>query len=101
MLQQLNWLRHQVNVLVHQAMKGGDPQLYAAVMLDNLPDFLTEEDIYQRMRSPSAVNDLAKFDPRVNQYTDWFDKFRTAVLAEFEDEDVPPGPEDSTAREEP
>ena len=87
MLQQLFWLRNQVGALIRQAAKGGDPALYADVFMDNLPDFLTPEAVFEQMTAPDAVTRLVQLDSRVQHYLPWFEKFREAVLAQFEDDE--------------
>lgn len=89
MLQKINWLRHQVNVLCYQAQRDSDPELYASVMLDNLPAYLTETEIYERISAADAVAQLAQLDARVTAHAAWFERFRQAVIAEFT-EDEPP-----------
>lgn len=97
MIQQLNWLRSQVNLLVgqaakHAAGKGGDPELYAEIMLDNLPAFITPEALLERISAPDALTQLASIDARVNQFVPWFTQFRQAVM-DFFIEDETPGEE--------
>ncbi len=41
MFQKLQWLKAQLGALLNQAARGKDPELYAEVMLDNLPTFVT------------------------------------------------------------
>jgi hypothetical protein len=89
MLEKINWLRAQTATLVFQAQRGRDPELYAAVMLDNLPDYISDEEIQQRMAAPDAVAQLAAIDPRVAQLAPWFEEFRQAVLAMLAEEPEP------------
>lgn len=86
MLQKLNWLRHQTRVLVYQAARDSDPALYAALMLDNLPAFVTEEEIFERISAPDALVQLATLDSRVSSFAPWFERFRAAVLEQFSEE---------------
>lgn len=90
MLQQLAWLRAQVNTLVIQAMRDRDPELYALVLLDNLPPFITEEQLLERLSAPDAVAQLAALDGRVTAHAAWFEAFRQAILAQFDDENTGP-----------
>lgn len=90
MFEKLKWLRHQVRILIHQAARGGDPELYAAVLLDNLPDFITEEEMLERMSAPDAITQLAMLEPAVNTHAAWFEEFRQAVLGQFENDDDSP-----------
>jgi hypothetical protein len=80
LLQKLNWLRAQTTALVGQAKRQKNPELYAEVMLDNLPPFITAEEILQRLQAPGAVAELAQLNAEVNQHAEWFEDFRQAVV---------------------
>ena len=86
MLRQVMWLRQQVGALLTQAARGRDPAVYAVVMLDNLPAFVTPEEIFTRLSDATCIDQLATLDARVNQYRPWFEEFRTAILEQFSDE---------------
>jgi hypothetical protein len=86
LIQKLNWLKQQVNILIHHAARNKNPELYAEVMLDNLPPFITEDEILQRMHEPDAVATLATLDGRVANHAAWFEAFRLAVIASIEDD---------------
>lgn len=86
-LQQLDWMRKQLNVLVHHASRQKDPELYAEVLLDNLPPFLTPAEIMEHVGSPDAVAKLAQLDGRVAQYAEWFEEFRAAIVEFLQPED--------------
>ena len=96
-LQQLQWLRQQLTALIYQANRGSDPSLYADVMLDNLPPYITVDEINQHIGAPTAIDELAKIDARVLTFRDWFEEFRRAVIESLSaaDEEIPPGPEES------
>jgi hypothetical protein len=92
-MQQINWLRAQLQALVVQASRGKNPELYAEVMLDNLPEFITAEEIHARLSAPGAVEQLAQLDGRVRQYAQWFEEFRVALLELLADSgEEEPGP---------
>ena len=95
-LQKLQFVRAQINALLVQAARDRDPELYAAVMLDNLPDFITEDEILERFSAPDAIDTLIGLDSRVGQYRQWFEEFRRAVIAGFDTEEgeTAPGPDD-------
>lgn len=96
-LQQIEWIRKQVAVLVHHAARGKDPELYAEVLLDNLPPFITPGEIMEHIGAADAVAKLAKLDERVNHYAQWFEEFRAAVVdflqPDDEQDDLPGGAE--------
>lgn len=93
MLQQLAWLKAQLNTLCYQAAKHaadptkGDPELYADIVLDNLPVFITPQALYERLAAPDALAQMAQVDARVNNFLPWFTTFRQAVLDAFSPED--------------
>lgn len=90
MLQKLNWLRMQTKGLVHQAERGKNPELYAEVMLDNLPPFIAVEELRERMSADDAVAQLAFLNGDVMRHAEWFEEFRQCVL------DLLDGPDDDT-----
>lgn len=85
-LKQLQWIKAQLNILVHHASRDKDPELYAEVMLDNLPGFISVEDIEKHIGAADAVAQLTRIDPRVAQFAPWFEKFREAVKTFLADE---------------
>jgi hypothetical protein len=80
MLRQLNWLRTQTAALCQKAAQGKDPELYAEVLLDNLPVFITPDEIYRRLSEPNAVDQLAQLNPTVLNHRAWFESFRASIL---------------------
>lgn len=80
MVKLLQWMNQQVKLLVYQAARGKSPALYAELFLDNLPPFLTEAQVRERMTSETALDDLAGINAEVLQYRPWFEEFRRAVL---------------------
>lgn len=88
MFKQLQWLKLQVNALLVQAKRDSDPALYAAVFLDNLPDFVSEEEIEERFKGADALTQLALVNSQVSQHSQWFDQFRLAVLEQLSETDA-------------
>jgi hypothetical protein len=80
MLRVLQWIKNQTVMLCHQAARQKDPELYAELFLDNLPDGLTEEMVMERMQKPDAIDELATINPMVLQYREWFEQFRDEVI---------------------
>lgn len=99
MMQKINWLKQQVNALLVQAQRGKSAELYAEVMLDNLPPFIKPGELLERLQQPDAVQQLALLDARVSQHEDWFEEFRQQAIdfltgeggEEEEDEQQQPG----------
>lgn len=96
MLKQLNWLRQQTMTLCHYAARGKNPELYAEVMLDNLPDFITEADLLARLKEPNAIAQLSQVNTEILKYRPWFEEFRKAMVRLLDETDEPevlgPGP---------
>jgi hypothetical protein len=80
MLKVLNWLTKQTQALVFQASRGKNPNLYAEVFIDNLPDFVDKKDMLDRMTAENALQQLAQLNPNVAQFSDWFIVFRAATV---------------------
>ena len=95
-IRKVQWIRSQTAALVAQAARGKDPALYAEVMLDNLPPFITADEVFERFNAPDAVAQLAQVDSRVTQFAEWFERFRGEVLGMLTDEDDDPVPPSST-----
>ena len=93
-IKKLQWLRAQLQALVYQARRGRDPELYAAVLIDNLPEYVTEEELHERVKAPDAVDQLALLNPDVTTLRPWFDEFREACLAILEDDGEEDEPDD-------
>ena len=79
-LEKINWLKRQTAGLVLQASRDKDPELYAEVMLDNLPPFISPQEILQRLSAADAVDQLAALNSDVLQHREWFDDFRQEVV---------------------
>jgi hypothetical protein len=76
----LPWLQAQVKALLVQAQRDKEPALYAAVFLDNLPEFVPVELILQRFSQPNAIDELGSINAGVLRYREWFEEFRIEVL---------------------
>lgn len=102
-LKKLQWLKLQTVQLVNLAARGKredgefvkDPELYAEVFMDNLPPFITIDEIVERLSGENVIAQLAQINPAVAQHAQWFEQFRQGCLdsveAEDEDEGNPPG----------
>jgi len=88
MLRQLNWLRQQTVVLCHHAARGKSPELYAEVLLDNLPDFLTADELLARLKEPNAIVQLAQINADVSKYAPWFEELRKAIIEFLKPDDM-------------
>ena len=95
LLQKLEFLRVATAQLCVHARKGKrpdgefvkDPDLYAEVFLDNIPEqILTLDEVIERMREPNAVEQLAQVNPQVKEFAEWFEAFRRACLDHVDEE---------------
>lgn len=92
MLQKLQWVKRQVAALLIQAQNGKKPALYAELFVDQLPPFLTREEVKAQFSDPNAVDTLAQLDERVLQHRQWFDTFRAKVLLLLTQQEPKPAP---------
>lgn len=83
MLQALQWLKTQTKSLCFQASRNKDPGLYAEVLLDNLPPFITPALLKDRLTSATAIDDLGKINPDVLKHREWFEKFRREIIVQL------------------
>jgi hypothetical protein len=97
--QQLNWLRATLVSLLAQAHKGANPRLYGEVVLDNLPPFIKDKDLLDRLNAPDWFAQLQQIEPHVAPHAEWFQKFRDYVvraltrrLRKGEEMGAPPAP---------
>lgn len=96
-VRQINWLKQTTASLIGHASRGKNPELYAEVTLDNLPPFLTMDQVYQRMQDTTAVQQLVALDARVANYAAWFEEFREAVIDLIDEARNPEGAPDENA----
>lgn len=85
MTNKIHWLKMQATALCVQASRDKDPNLYAAVFVDNIPQDIEDEEVLERFSPEDAVSQLAIVEPRVAQYAPWFEKFRLAVIEQLTD----------------
>jgi hypothetical protein len=88
-VKRLQWMKEVAQRMVVRARQDKDTELYAELFLDNLPDFITEEEVRERFSDPAAVAMLAQLEPEVASYPVWFESFRQAVLTLTEPDDEP------------
>lgn len=88
MLKLLGWIKQQAALLVHQAKRKKSPELYAELFLDNVPDGVSLETIYEQMAADDAVDKLAEItgNAEVLQHRAWFEEFRQEVLDQLVDD---------------
>lgn len=77
-------LKMGLGFLVMQAQAGNEPETYADVVLDNVP----EEDLKKFLASPDPVGYLAGIVPDIAKHRPWFDKLIAEVRGALKDETV-------------
>jgi hypothetical protein len=80
LLEKLNWLRGTLEQLHYQASKNANPRLYAEVTLDNLPPFISVDELAGRLAAPQWWTELNQLDNRIAAQEVWFDEYRAALL---------------------
>lgn len=91
-LKKLKWLQTTAAHLCQLAAKQKSAELYAEVFLDNLPPYITPQEVFERFSAADAIAQLAQVEPGVRAYAPWFEEFRAEVLSMMtaEDDDEPP-----------
>jgi hypothetical protein len=69
-------MRQQLGWLVKQASVGKHPDLYAELLLDQVG----EKVVLEFIGKPDALQQLAAIEPRVQDYSVWFEELRAAIL---------------------
>jgi hypothetical protein len=69
-------MRQQLAWLVKQASVGKNPDLYAELLLDQVG----EKIVLEFIGKPDALEQLATVDPRVKDYSVWFEELRGCIL---------------------
>lgn len=91
-------LKSQLDFLLKQAKKDGDPELYANLILDNVP----EQAVRDFIMRPDAMQKLNELNPEVAQYAVWFTELQSAltdILSEGDNQtDAPSGATSDPAR---
>ena len=76
----LPWLSQTLQQLISQAAHNRDPELYAEVTLDNLPDGTDPKELIPFLERADWWEQLRAFVPAVSPYPAWFADYRAAVL---------------------
>jgi len=88
MLALLQWLSGTLQQLVLQAAKNKDPELYAEVVLDNVPESADLAQLRSFIDKEDWWKQLQQFQPAVAPYQGWFTQFREALLELLDDRGV-------------
>jgi hypothetical protein len=74
------WLKGEMQKFIPAAQKRRDPELYAALLLDELPDSEEPETLTQFIERPDWFDWLQKIEPNVTNYPQWFAQLRAHLL---------------------
>src|SRR5262245_11706726 len=80
-------LKSQVDILVSNAKNGADPAQLADLILRMTPDDKID-DLGNMLDAPDMVDKMAALNPEVQNYRDFFEKLRAALLALLEPADA-------------
>lgn len=92
LLPHLPWLREQLGRCASAAQKNRDPQLYAAMFLEELPEKLSLERVVQLVQDPQWLGKLAHFDARIAQQVPWWEAMRSELLTYIQEQLQPEPP---------
>jgi hypothetical protein len=76
----LGWLRQTLEQLVVKAAANKNPQLYAEVMYDNVPEGIDPKSLVDFLKTDTWWAQLANFYPPATPYQGWFTQMRDALL---------------------
>lgn len=88
----LRWLTRVTETLVKRAAARKSAELAAEIFMEDLPPFITPQEVFDRFSDPGALGMLAQLDPKVLTYAPWFEEFRQGVLAAFDVDEEPAPP---------
>lgn len=90
------WLRQIAADMAYQASRDKDPELYAAVVTDNLPQGANARELLAFIERADWWEMLQQVQPAVVSFPGWFEKFRAAVIDELraiaDEQPAPPQP---------
>lgn len=81
----LAWLKEWTRRLVDKARADRDPELYADVFLDELPEFVTATDLDGALRDAGWLTQLTLMNPNVADHSEWFAHFRGCVVERLDE----------------
>lgn len=81
LLAHLPWLKAQVTKWVPAAAKARNPELYASLFLEELPDGLDPEAVGELLSRSDWFQQLARLDARIGQFQPWFTELHGYLMA--------------------
>jgi hypothetical protein len=84
MMRVLIWLQGQVPGLLQKAAKDLDPEVYAVVLLDELPAGSDAVAVRNYMARDDWWQWVIKYVPQAAPYQEWFTELRNAIISEID-----------------
>lgn len=84
----LAWLRDQLSRMLVAATNQRDPEVYAAIFLEELPNGVSSQTLGQLLGADDWFEHLVQLDPRLGQVDcgQWFAQVRQLILVSIEEE---------------
>ncbi len=89
LIQHVPWLREQLGRCASAAMRERDPQLYAALFLEELPEGLKPERVLQLLSQSDWYQTLSQFDARIAHQGPWWTVMRDQLIAYIQESLTP------------
>lgn len=86
MMQLINWFRSAMPMLVKQAQRNSDPELYAAYLADNVPEGSDPNLLRQILDNGKWWETFVHFYPPVSPYQGWFSQVRQHLMDMLQEE---------------
>ena len=80
------WLKGQVEKFLPVAQRNRDPELYANVLLEELPEDQDPATLMQFIERPDWFDWLKSLDPRVANFPQWFAQLRAHLIRYLKEE---------------
>lgn len=99
LLPHLPWLKEQLSRCLKAATVGRDPELYAALFVEELPDGIEPATVVELLSRPDWYTQLVRMDERLNNadLVPWFTRMMQGVLNSMAREAQPQTAENATA----
>lgn len=93
-IQLIGWFRELIAKWFKAAQRNGNPELYAELFIDELPDSITDDQIISMLGADDWWMKLVAFESKLAPYQGWFTQLRAHILSNF----VSESDEDDTDR---
>jgi hypothetical protein len=85
------WLKGHIEKFLTPARRQSNPEIYAALLLEELPEDQDPALLLQFVERPDWFEGLKSLDSRVAQFPGWFQELRTHLIAYIREEEPPAG----------